>query len=158
MFINGRQYTAQFNGVAVTVQQDLFEIVAAAAKPIYINYLLISQLTEIKDAEEEQLLVLIKSGQTTSGSGGSTPAAVPVNVSDAAAGCTVEANNTTKASVGTIVTHHAEHWNVRMPLIWIPPPNLWIPLTGGRRGTIELATTPADSITMAGTIGLFEVG
>jgi hypothetical protein len=158
MFINGRQYTVQFNGVAATVQQDLFEIVAAAGKVAYLNYLLLSQLTEVKDAEEEMLLVLIKSGQTTSGSGGSAPTPVPVNVTDAAAGFTAEVNNTTKATAGTIVTHHAEHWNVRMPLLWVPPPNLWIPLTGARRATVELATTPADSITIAGTLGVFEVG
>lgn len=158
MFLNGRQYTVQFNGVAVTAPQDLFEIVAAAGKVCFINYLNLSNLTEVGDAAEEMLLILLKSGQTTSGSGGTAPTPVPINVTDAAAGFTAEANNTTKASAGTIVTHHAENWNVRSPLLWLPPPNLWIPLTGSRRFTVELAATPTDPITMAGTLGVFEVG
>lgn len=158
MFINGRQYTVQFNGVAATVQQDLFEIVAAAGKNCFLNYLILSNLTEVGDAAEEMLLILIKSGQTTSGSGGSAPTPVPINVTDTAAGFTAEVNNTTKASSGTIVTHHNETWNVRQPLLWVPPPNLWIPLTGSRRATVELATTPADSITLNGTLGVFETG
>lgn len=154
----GRVYTVQFNGVAVTAQQDFFEIVAAAGKNCRLLAAYLSQLTEAGDAAEEELLLLYKTGATTSGSGGSAPTPVPLNVTDAAAGFTAEVNNTTKASAGTIVTHHAEHWNVRMPYQLILPDKMQIELTGSRRFTLELATTPADSITIAGTLYVEEFG
>jgi len=153
-----RNYTVSFTGVAVTAQQDLFEIVAASGKNVEIVALFLSQSTEVGDAQEEGLSILIKSGSTTSGSGGSAPTPIPLTVSDAAAGFTAEVNNTTKATAGTIVTHHADNWNVRMPYIVIFPEDMRTSLTGSRRATVELATTPADSITMSGTLYLREFG
>lgn len=151
-------YSVQFNGVAATLQQDFFEVVAAAGKNCHICAVILAQTTDVGDAAEELLSILFKSGQTTTGSGGSAGAEVPLNVTDAAAGFTSFVNNTTKASVGTIVTHHADVWNVRMPYVWIPPEDMRIPLTGSRRFTVELATTPADSITCNGTIYVKEFG
>lgn len=154
----GRMYTVTFASVAATVQQDLFEIVAAAGKNLRIRALYLSQSSDVGDAAEEGLSILIKSGATTSGSGGSSPTPVPVNVTDAAAGFTAEANNTTKASTGTIVTHHAEDWNIRVPFQLILPPEMCVELTGSRRLTVELATTPADSLTISGTLYVEEFG
>jgi hypothetical protein len=153
-----RVYTVQFTGVAVTAQQDLFELVAASTKTLRLMALFLSQSTEVGDTQEEGLSILIKSGQTTSGSGGSGPTPVPLCVTDAAAGFTAEVNNTTKATSGTIVTHHADNWNVRAPFMIMWPPEMRIPITGSRRLTIELGTTPADSITMSGTIYVEETG
>ena len=154
----GRVYTVQFAAVAATAQQDFFEFVAAAAKPLRLLSLTLSQETEVGDAAEEMLRVAIKRGQTTSGSGGSAPTPVPMNATDAAAGFTAEANNTTKASAGTIVTLHTEAWNVRMPLVYMPTPDMQPELVGGGRMTVELLTTPADSITISGVAYLEEVG
>lgn len=154
----GRKYTAQFNGVAVTAQQDLFELVAPSSATVLIHAIHISQSTEVGDAQEEGLSLLWKSGQTTSGSGGSTPTPVPVEAGDAAAGSVVEANNTTKASAGTIVTHYAWNWNVRMPFDVIFTPETRPVVRPSRRATLELATTPADSITMSGTLVFEELG
>jgi hypothetical protein len=77
---------------------------------------------------------------------------VPRDVDDGAAASTVAANNTTKAINGTIVTHECWSWNIRVPFqkIWTPETRPFA--KGGRRLTIELATTPADSITMSGFI------
>jgi hypothetical protein len=154
----GRIYTVQFNGVGVTVQQDLFEIVAPADAVVIFHELHLSQLTDVKDAEEEMLLLLLKSGQTTSGSGGTTPTPVPKELGDAAFGGTTEVNNTTKASVGTIVTHYPYHWNIRIPFEKIWTPETRPVLSPSRRGTVELGTTPADSITMAGSLTFEEIG
>ena len=154
----GRIYTAQFNGVAVTAQQDLFEIVASSAGIIQIHELGLSQLTEVTDAAEEMLLILLKSGQTTGGSGGSAPTIVKRLVGDGGYGATVAANNTSKASVSTIVTHYAWNWNVRVPFQMIWTPETRPVLAPSRRGTVELATTPADSITMAGYLVWEELG
>jgi hypothetical protein len=147
-----RIYTAQFNGVAVTAQQDLFELVAGTNTPIVIHELFLSQSTEIGDAQEEGLSILIKQGSTTTGSGGSAPTKVPRDVDDAASAATVAANNTTKATAGTIVTHQAVAWNVRVPLQILFTPELRPYVKGGRRLTVELGTTPADSITLNGYI------
>lgn len=153
-----RIYTVSFAGVAATAQQDLFELVAAAGKPLRVLALFLSQSSEVGDAAEEGLSILLKSGQTTSGSGGSAPTPVPQNVTDAAAGFTAETNNTTKATGGTIVTHHAANWIIRQPFELILPDRLQQELTGGRRWTAELATTPADSITISGTVVVEEFG
>jgi len=157
----GRIYTAQFSGVATGIaQQDLFEIVAPSAGIVIIHDFTITQLSEVGDAQEEMLLLLLKSGQTTTGSGGSAPGAVPLLIGDLLSvfGGTVAANNTTKAIAGTIVTHLAENWNIRMPFQKIYTPETRPILSPSRRMTLELATTPADSITLAGTITFEEVG
>lgn len=154
----GRVYTVSFSAQAQTAQVDFFEFVAASGKPLRLLALMLSQTTELGDAQEEQLLISIKAGQTTSGSGGGTPTPIPLNVTDAAAGFTAETCNTTKASAGTIVTHFVDAWNIRAPYqMWFPD-KLQIELTGGRRMTVELGTTPADSITFNGTAYVEELG
>jgi hypothetical protein len=147
-----RIYTAQFNGVAVTAQQDLFELVSGTNTPMTIHEIFLSQSTEVGDAQEEGLSILLKQGSTTTGSGGTAPTKVPRDVDDAASAATVAANNTTKATAGTIVTHCAWNWNVRVPLQILFTPEIRPYAKGGRRLTVELATTPADSITMSGYI------
>lgn len=151
-------YTVQFNGVAATAQQDLFELVAASGKPIVILGFSLSQSTEVGDTAEEALSILLKSGQSTSGSGGSTPTPVANDSTMAAAGFTAEANNTTKASTGTIVTHGAWNWNIRVPLDVLFTQEQQLVMAASRRCTLELATTPADSVTMSGTIWIQEIG
>lgn len=152
-------YTVQFNGVAVTAQQDLLELVAAAGKPCVVLGFTLSQTTELGDAAEEQLLLQLKSGQTTSGSGGSAPTPVATDTSNTvAAGFTAEVNNTTKASAGTIVTHWSESWNVRMEKVVTFTQEQQILMAAGRRATLELASTPGDSITMNATFWVQEIG
>lgn len=151
-------FTVQFNGVAATVQQDLFEIVGHASRPYVILGYSLSQTTELGDAAEEQLLILLKSGQSTSGSGGSAPTPVATDSSGGSAGFTAEANNTTKASTGTIVTHEARSWNVRGPFDVLYTQEQQLIMPAGRRATLELASTPADSITINGTIWVQEIG
>lgn len=154
----GRTYTVQFNGVAVTAQQDFFEIVAPADAVVELLEFHLSQSTEVGDAMEEGLSVLLKSGSTTSGSGGSSPTAVPLSLGDAAFGGTTEVNNTTKATTGTIVTHAAWNWNIRVPLDVIFTPETCKVLSPSARMTIELGTTPADSITVSGYAVFREIG
>lgn len=154
----GRTYTVQFNGVAATAQQDFFEIVAPSDAAVEILEFHLSQSTEVGDAQEEGLSVLFKSGSTTSGSGGSAPTPVPLSLGDAAFGGTTEVNNTTKAQNGTIVTHGAWAWNVRAPLDIIFTPETTKILSPSARATVELGTTPADSITVNGYIVFREIG
>jgi hypothetical protein len=152
-------YTAVFNAVNVTAQQDLFEITSPTDAITIIHALELSQSSEVGDVQEEMLNILFKRGQTTSGTGGTQAlASNPIETGSSAYGGTVDANNTTKATLGTIVTLRADNWNVRMPYLWMPTPEMR-PITGpGIRMTIELATTPADAITMSGTLWFEELG
>ena len=153
----GRIYTSRFSGVAVTAVQDIFMILTPATRIVQIHEVGLSQLTEIQDAEEVMLLLQMRSGQTASGTGGTTPAMVPQLFGDSACGCTVRANDmTTQATGGTIVIKHSEYWNVRIPYqkIWTPETRPIIPPS--KRWTFELAT--ADTFTAAGYIVFEEIG
>jgi len=154
--MQGQMFTAVFSGVTVSAQQDLFEIVAPADAVVVIHEIDISQTSEVGEAQEEALLLLAKSGATTSGSGGSTITPVPTMFDGTAFGGTVEANNTTKATAGTIVTHQAWTMYVRMGFPKVFTPEARPVISPSRRWTLELATTPADAISMNGTI-VFEV-
>jgi len=154
----GRIYTAQFSGVGVTLAQDLLSLVMGATDVGLIHEIGVSNLTEIGDAMEEMLLLRMRSGQTTVGSGGTAPAVVARQVGDAASGATVRANDTTEASAGTIVQHYSWNWNIRIPFQMIWTPETRPVLAPSRRATFELITVPADSITMAGYIVFEELG
>lgn len=155
---NGRIYTAFFNDVTVTAAQDFFELNAPADSCVELMEIHLSQQLEVGDAMEEMLNILVKSGAATSGTGGTTPTAVPLQISDAAFGGTVEANNTTKASTGTIVTHYAWWWNVRVPFdVVFTPENSKILAPSGRL-TIELVGAPADTMDISGYIVFREIG
>lgn len=154
----GRLYTVSFAGVAVTAQQDFFEIVAPSDATVDILEYHLSQSSDVGDAAEEGLSILLKSGATVSGSGGTTPTPVPLALGDAAFGGTAEVNNTTKANTGTIVTHHAINWNIRVPLDVIFTPETVKVISPSARATLELATTPADSLTVSGYMVIRENG
>lgn len=148
-----RTYAATFSQVAVTAVQDFFEITPATDKPVEIVAVHISQSSDAADAQDEMLSVEIVRGNTTSGSTGSTVTPRPLDQNDTAAGATVEANNTTKASAGTEHRVHSESFNVRAGLVYIPVPEAR-PRGAGSTGRIcvRLVTAPADSLTMDGTV------
>ena len=151
--MNGRLYNLPLVRTAVTAAVDLVEILTPASLVVFINRIEISQSTEVKDAEEEMLQLAWKSGQTTSGSGGNTGVtAVPVVLSDAAHGLTIETFNTTKATAGTIVTHKVWDWNVRQNFdyVFLEKSRLYIPPS--TRATLELVAAPGDSVTIGGQI------
>ena len=151
----GRMYSATFEEVAATAAQDLFEINAPADSVVLVHGVVISQSSDAGDSESEQLNVLVHLG-STSGSGGSSVTASPLNLGDAAFGGTIEANNTSQSTEGTFI--HAESFNVMAGLqIWLPPECRWA-ISPSDRLIIELQTTPADSLTISGTVYLEEIG
>jgi len=155
----GRMYNLPLIRTAVTVAVDLAEILTAATHICVIHGIDLSQSTEIKDAEEEQIQLAWKSGQTTGGSGGNTGVTpIPILIGDAAHGMTVETFNTTKATAGTIVTHKVWDWNLRVPFekIFTPENRLIIPPS--TRATLELVAAPTDSVTFGGQILIEIIG
>lgn len=148
-------YSATFEEVAVSAAQDFFELVAPADMSVVLHGLVISQSSDAGDKQSEQLNVLIHRG-STSGSGGSTPTPSPMQAGQAASTVTVEANNTSQSTEGTIL--HSECFNVMAgcQIWWIPECRPFISPSG--RVIVELQTTPDDAITMSGTIYFEEIG
>lgn len=149
----GRVYTATFEGVAVTAAQDFFEIAPADDKPVVLHAVYLSQSSDVGDAAEEILRVIIGRGHATTGSGGTTPTPTPINMSDTAAGAVVEMNNTTIASAGTLLTLHSDTFNIRTGMVYIPAPEdrIYCSQAVGVLLVVRLMAAPADSLTMNGT-------
>ncbi len=145
-------YSVTFSAVAVSAQQDLFEIVSAASGIVLIHGFSLFQTSDHGDAQAEGLQLLWVRGHTTSGSGGSAATPVKQNSIDVAASSTCEVNNTTIASAGTTVTYAADGWNVQAgtgPYFW--PPEVRPVLRNSERGVLRMSA-PADAITLTGTI------
>ncbi len=152
-------YTVPFENVAVTAAQDLLAVVAHSTKQCVLLAYGLSQSTELGDAAEESVRVVIKSGQTTVGSGGSSVTPTPLDpVGAGASGFTARRNDTTAAVDGTIVNHYPHNWNIRGPLDCILPEQMQIIFGAGRRLTMTLEGAPADSVTMSGYLVIQEIG
>ena len=149
-------FTARFDGVSVTAVQDLFSIVAGSNRAVEILAFDFSQLSKVGDAQETEVLIIVRSGQTSAGSGGTAPAMNPTDTGDTAATATVRANDTTQANTGTIVQHYSWYWNVRAPFVKIFLPEERPLVRVSRRLTIELKT--AITTTMAGNLVWRELG
>jgi hypothetical protein len=136
---------------------DLVEVTAASSKPIIILGWDIGQSSDFGDAQEEILTLSLKSGQTTSGSGGSAVTPVNTDSSGIAASFVAEQANTTKASAGTILTHGVWTWNVRMPGDKLLSPEQQFVMAASRRATLEISGA-ADSLTITGLLWVQEIG
>lgn len=157
-----RFYACPFDNVSVgTAAQDLWEVTPADDKPIFIVGITIDNVggtADAGDAQEELVRILIYRGYTASGSGGSTVTPVPVDSSaGAAAGATVEINNTTVANTsGTLLAAYG--WNVRIPFREYLPQELWIGASQANTTlVVRSASTLADAISCSGTLWIAEV-
>lgn len=157
-----REYTAVFDAVAVTAEQDFFEILAPATAAIRLLEVHIGQETEEGDTQAEMLAwkMVYGAGSVTSGSGGSTATPRPTHEGYGASGATIEINNTTKlaAGTGTLTTKWGGAFHVAAGLHWPPKPKGELVISPSEYLTVELAEAPADSITFTGTILFEEIG
>ena len=149
----GRMYSASFAEVAVTAQQDLFQIEAVTV-PAIIHAVYLSQSTDVGDAAAESLSILIR--RVTDALTNVT-AEAQLDTGDAAALADLNVNDTTELVTGA-ANVHAEAWNIAMPFVYLPPPELRIVVPVGDVVVVNLNTTPADSITMSGTMYFEEIG
>jgi hypothetical protein len=151
-----REYTIPFGPTAETATFDIFEVAPADDKPITLLGIILSQTTEIADAQEEMLEVIITRGGTamTSGSGGNTGVtAQPADPADAACGAAIETLNTTKATFTSGVVMYRDAFNVRTGWQYLPTPEQWIRVTQIQGGlSASIPGTPTDSITFCGTV------
>ncbi len=149
----GRMYTAEFSKVAVSLDQDVFEITPADERAVAIHAVYLSQSSDLADAAEEILNFKIMRGHTSSGSVGGTSTPAPISPLDTAAGAAVEVNNTTIATTGTIVDCHSGSFNIRAGLQLVFTPECR-PVVTATNTTIvvRLMEDLADEVTMSGTI------
>ncbi|MDP9144091.1 MAG: hypothetical protein M3N43_05260 [Actinomycetota bacterium] len=153
----GRRYRAPINiSTAFTTAIDVFELLAGSSVPLALMGFRLGQTTEIGDAQEEGLQLVLKqvTGAPTSGSGGGTSTARPVLPNDVAASATLETGNTTKLTGGTSVDLDRPVWNIRQdyPLTYVP--EMYHVIAGGTRLVLEMVTVPNDSI--GGIFGVIE--
>jgi hypothetical protein len=154
----GRVYSVNFENVAVTEDQDLFEISPADDKPVRLLGLFLSQSTETGDAAEEMMRIQVLRGHSTGGSGGSAPTPTPIDPDSPAAGFASEVNNTTIASAGTAVALHSEAFNVRSGMAhWWTPETAPMARQGNTTIVVRVMANPADSVTMSGTLYVEEL-
>lgn len=158
MIGTGRLYALTFENVTISAAQDLFYIKPAADKPCVLEAVYLSNVggtTDAGDAQEELLRLVVNRlpATVTVGSGGSasgTGTLNAVSTNDAAAGFTGRTNDTTPATTsGTARTLHPDGWNVRIPYVYMPPPEhrLWV---GNAEALVfKLLSTPADALSVS---------
>lgn len=158
----GRMYSISFLQVAVTAQQDFFEVKAGTGNFCSLHSVHVSQESDAGDAEDEQLtLSMVRhDSDATSGSGGTAGTEGAHDPGDAASGAASEVNNTTKVTGGTTaaVKLPSESFNVRAGYLSVSPPLERLKWGNGQILTVELEKTPADSLTMSGTFVFEEEG
>ena len=143
-------YYAPFTDVAVSVAQDLFEILAPSNAPVKLLRLHVSQ-NGGETSEQTSIIIKKVTGAPTSGSGGSTvtPVAAKENVSRAFAG-TVEINNTTALTGGTQNEFWQEGFNFLAGFEWRATPEDVIECGPSERIVINLPTAPGASLQVNG--------
>jgi len=151
--MQGALYIIPFSDVAVTAAQDLFEVAAAASRPLKLHEAKVTQRSDAGDSEAEMLRFAFKRGVgITSGSGGSSPTEVPLNSDAPSFAGTSEANNTTQAVAGggTLTTMWEEAAHVANGLHYLPAPEHRPVFKDDETFILALETAPADSLTMSG--------
>ena len=154
-----RVYTVEFEGVAVSVAVDLFQITPADDKPCEVIGLFFGQSSDVGDAAAEILRYRVIRGHTTTGSGGASPTPRPLNRSGAAAGFTAMTNNTTIASAGTGLNLHSDVAHIASgEKLWLPEGCEWEASQADTTLVVRLMAAPTDALTMSGTLYVVEQG
>lgn len=160
-----RTYEVPFN-FSYTAAGGNFDVVAlrpAADKPIRLKALRMGQLTEVGDAQEENLEFTVRrfGATVTNGSGGSAPTPIPTDDGDAAAGFTARVGDATVATTsGTNELKSEIPWNERnnaWETAWPDPADR--PTARGTAAALILRgeTTAADDLTLCGTLVVEEL-
>ena len=146
-------YTVSFTEVAVVAQQDLFQLEANTI-PAVIHAVMLSQSSEEGDSAAESLSIIIS---RVTDAVTDDLATVQADVGDATQLADVAVNETVEL-VTAITNYHSEVWNIALPFIWMPPPEMRLVVQVGNAMVVNLNNTPNDSITMSGTMYFTEEG
>lgn len=153
-----RCYTVNLTPTAIAVATtDLAELTPATNIPIAIRAIRVWQTSDAGDAQDEVITLNVVRGNTTSGSGGSSFTPIPKKNRDAAASFAAEVANTTAASAGTAVTVYSTGMNVRAPFEIIFPEDQMPASDGTSILVLRMGAAPADSLTIACSIDVWEM-
>jgi len=145
-------YTVQFTAVAVTAQQDLFQIEAVTV-PAIIHQIVVSQSSDFGDAAAENLVIKLR--RVTDALTDVTVEAL-LDLGDSAALADLNVNDTTQLVTG-VDTFHVEGWNIAQPFVFLPPPELR-PVCQVGNVIVVTMSAPADALTIHGTMYFEETG
>lgn len=153
-------YTVVFSGATIASASgdyDFFELTAAAATPIEIVALSLSNKSEIAAGQEEQVDLRIIRGNATTGNGTATTPR-PLDPADPAASFTAETVGSTPASAGTPLELFSENFNIFAGDIWLFPEALRIKTTNAAGLLcVRLSTALNDDAVMSGTLWVREL-
>ena len=153
-----RNYAVTFEAVSVSAAQDLIQLTGAAGKIIRpIRAWVKATNTTLPTAQMLETRCRFLPATVTPGSGGTTPAKVPLDPGDAAASFTALANNTSKATTNgtaTVLDEGGDHiysgydntFVVRTP---IGPSEAWV---------FELLSTVSGTVNLSGGVIVEEIG
>lgn len=156
----GRAYAVEFHNVTLTTaggDQDLFYVKPAADKICVIEAVYLSNVgvaADAGDAQEElhRIEIIRLPATVTAGSVGAAMTPNPLSTNDTAAGFTARINDTTVATTsGTALNLHSDGWNVRIPYVWMPPPEHRLIVANAQAIVVRLASTLTDDIVCNGT-------
>lgn len=156
----GRLYSVVFDNVTLTASggdQDLFYIKPAADKICILEAVYVSNVggtADAGDAQEElvRMNYIRLPATVTVGSGGTNPTPNPTITNDAAAGFTGRVNDTTVATTsGTALTLHSDGWNVRIPYVYLPPPEHRMIVANAQALVVRMSSTLNDDMAASGT-------
>lgn len=147
-----RKYSVTFTDIAVSAQQDLFQLEANI--PTQIVGVYISQRSDVGDIESESLSIQIK---RVTDAITDVASEVQLDQGDTAAVADLVINDLTQLTTGEEVIH-SECWNIQMPFVYLPIPELrpWIRVNDSM--VVDLNTTPNDELTVSGTMYFEEFG
>ncbi len=148
----GRMYTVQFTDASVSVSQDLFQI-ESLITPATLHAVYLSQTSDVGDSSAENLVVRIL---RVTDAVTDDLATVQLDKGDATQTADVAVNETSLLTTGLEVVH-SEAWNIALPFIWLPPPEMRVIGTIGDVIIVNIAA-PADALTMSGTVYFEESG
>lgn len=146
-----RIYTAFKAKAAQTATQDLIQVQAGTDNPVLIHAFALFQTSDVKDAEEEILeLLTVRGIGATTGSGGTTVVAEPLDAGDVADAATIMMNNTTNmvAGGGSLVSMPSFGWMIRAPLLYVYPEAMRPRVNPEDFWTLEMPDAPNDSLTI----------
>lgn len=139
-------YSLSFSEVAISAQQDLFQLEATTV-PIVIHAIYLSQSSEAGDAASAAVSLLIQEVTDAVTDDGGEQALDRNTPGTFAGACAI--NETTELTTGAAILH-AEAWNLLTPYVYLPPPELRIFIDKTNAVVVNLNTT--DTFTGSGTI------
>ena len=155
--MDGHVHVTTFNNLSISTATDLFHITVATDVPIVLCEMKIGQIgvADVGDAQEEMLAIGLYRG-ITGGSGGTALTEIPLLGGDGASSTVILANNSSASTGGNLID--MDNWNVRMPFLWCPVPELRPTVTTTYDPvSFRLMAAPADAITCSGALKWIEI-